>query len=243
MICTYFDRYLLTPKLCFGFVLTLDVTAELHSVSDPVRIGGVMRASQNFRQRPNVFISAKAATAIPIAHELVRDALVQASLDPTVRSIEFIPTVAAFGDIIALNAIVLRGDAGSKVLDIVETRPLRSIDDEGLVLLAFDHLGLTAHTITAADLRRQPKAANSSLVWSCRYTRVPASDRVRVLQALGEDGPMPLAGLSAEVRWSVDPVAGVLALACLDLVELDLASIPLGPETVVRRRTPEGDAR
>ena len=81
------------------------------------------------------------------------------------------------------------------------------------------------------------------MVWNCRYLRIQASDRVRVMQALNEDGPMPLIRLSAEVRWSIDPVAAVLAMACLDLVELDLTSIPLGPETVVRRRTAEGETR
>jgi hypothetical protein len=201
-----------------------------------------MRAS-NSKQRPNVFISAKAATAIPVAHQLVRDALIQAALDPEVRAIEFIPTVTAFEQIIALDAIVFRTADGRQVLDIPEARPLRSIDDEGLALLAADQLGLPALTITTADIRRQPRAANSSLVWNCRYLRIQASDRVRVMQALSEDGPMPLIRASAEVRWSIDPIAAVLGMACLDLVELDLASTPVGPETRVRRRMAEGETR
>lgn len=195
-----------------------------------------MRASQNFKPEKNVFIAAKAAVAIPWAHELVRDALVQAALDPAVRAIDFVPTVAAYGHVFALNAVVVRRDDGSRILDVVEARPLRGIDDEGLALLAADKLGLPALTLTAADIHRQPKAANSSLVWNCRYLRIQATDRVRVLQALTEDGPMTLASLSAEVRWSIDPVAAVLGMACLDLVELDLTSIPLAPETVVQRR-------
>jgi hypothetical protein len=202
-----------------------------------------MRNLQNFRQRPSLFTSAKTAAAIPVAHNLVRDALVQAALDPAIREIEFIPTVACHDKVVALAAIVFRGDAGSQVLDIPEVRPLRSVDDEGLALLAIDQLGLTALMMTAADIRRQPRAANSSLVWNCRHTRVQISDRVRVLQALSEDGPMPLARLSSEVRWGIDPVAAVLALACCDLVELDLTTIPVGPETAVRRRMGEGELR
>jgi hypothetical protein len=202
-----------------------------------------MRASQNAKPAKNVFIAAKAAAAVPWTHELVRCALIQASLDPAVRTIDFIPTVAAYGKIIELEAIVFRGDAGRQMLDIPELRRLRDIDDEGLALLASDQLRLTMLTLTAADLRREPRASNASLVWTCRHTGVRASDRVRALQTLSEDGPMPLSRLSAEVRWSADPVAAVLALACLDLVELDLTSIPLGPETVVRRRTAEGETR
>lgn len=200
-----------------------------------------MRASRH--SKPDVFIAAKTVAAVPVPHHLVGAALVQASLDPAVREIEFTQTVAAFGKVIELNAIVFRGDAGRQVLDIPELRPLRDIDDEGLALLVSDKLGFSPLTLTTADLRREPTASNCTLVWTCRHINVRASDRVRVLQALGEDGPMQLAPLSAELRWSNDPVAAVLAMACLDLVELDLMSIPLGPETVVRRRTAEGETR
>lgn len=202
-----------------------------------------MRASQNSKPAKNAFIAAKTVVAVPVVHDLVRCALIQASLDPSVRAIEFIPTAAAYGKIIELDAIVFRGDAGRQVLDIPEARPLRNIDDEGLALLASDQLGLSTLTLTAADLRRQPRASNSSMVWTCRHTPVRASDRVRALQALSEDGPMPLSRLSAELRWGADPVAAVLGMACLDLVELDLTSIHLGPETMVRRRVAEGEAR
>jgi len=43
-------------------------------------------------QRPDtqLFISSKTATAIPTRCSLVRDALIQATLDPMVRAIEFV---------------------------------------------------------------------------------------------------------------------------------------------------------
>jgi hypothetical protein len=46
----------------------------------------------NAAPRTDLFISSKTSTAIPARHALVRDALVQATLDPQVRSLEFIPT-------------------------------------------------------------------------------------------------------------------------------------------------------
>jgi len=202
-----------------------------------------MRASHKSNPPKNVFIAAKTLIAIPIVHDLVRVALVQASLDPAVRAIEFISTVAAYGKIVALNSIIFRHDAGRQVLDIPEARPLRAIDDEGLALLASDQLGLSTLTLTGDDLKRQPLASNTSTVWACRHTPIRANDRVRALQALSDDGPMQLGRLSAELRWSIDPVGAVLSLACLDLIELDLVSIPLGPETIVRRRVPEGENR
>jgi hypothetical protein len=202
-----------------------------------------MRASQKSKSPNNIFIAAKTLIAIPVVHDLVRVALVQASLDPGVRAIEFISTVAAYGKIVELDAIILRRDAGRQVLDIPEVRPLRHIDDEGLALLASDQLGLTTLTMTAADLRQQPLASNAEAVWACRYTPIRASDRVRALEVLRDDGPMHLGRLSAELRWSTDPVGALLSLACLDLIELDLTSIPLGPETTVRRRIAEGETR
>jgi hypothetical protein len=123
----------------------------------------------------------------------------------------------------------------------ISSRRVRS--GASTTLLAVDHLGLPPLTITAADLRREPRAANSSLVWGCRDRRIWISDRVRALEALTDEGPMQLARLSAELRWSADPVASVLAMACIDLVELDLTSAPLGPQTIVRRRITEGETR
>jgi hypothetical protein len=202
-----------------------------------------MRASQNAQQTKSVFFSAKTVAAIPIAHDLSRIALIHASVDPAVRSIEFIPSVEAYGAVINLEAIVFRGEAGGQVLDIPELRPLRDIDDEGLALLVSDELGLSPLTLTAADLGREPRASNSALVWRYKHLPVSAQDRVRMLQMLGDDGPMQLGQLSAELRWSHDPVGAVLSMACSDRVELDLMSGHLGPETIVRRRMPEGANR
>ena len=47
---------------------------------------------------------------------------------------------------------------------------------------------------------------------------------------------MTLGELLSRVRSDRDPASGVMALACLDLIELDLASAPLGPATIVRLR-------
>jgi hypothetical protein len=202
-----------------------------------------MYASQRSNKSPSVFVAAKATTPIPVRHELVRHALIQAALDPAVRAIEFIPTVAAYGSVIEIDAVVLRGDDGGQVLDVAETRPVRSLDDEALALLAIDQLGLQTKSLSALDIGRQPRAANCRLVWACRHCRVSAGDRVRVLQVLTEEGEMTLARAAAQCRFAVDAVAAVLALVCADLVEIDLATLPLGPETRVRRRLPEGDVR
>jgi hypothetical protein len=61
--------------------------------------------------------------------------------------------------------------------------------------------------------------------------------RMQILSVLQEDGPLQLGCLLQRVRAIQDPAPAVMALACSDLVELDLISRPLGPSTIVRSRS------
>jgi hypothetical protein len=189
------------------------------------------------------FTSAKTAAPIRFEARVVHKALVQLSLNPTVGALEFIPSAEVSGTHVLLNAIVVCQPDGRRLLDVVEARRLRDLDDEALSLLAIERLGLEPLTITPAELRRQPYASNCCLVWNCRNLRVHASDRVRILHAVAEDGPMTLGRIASEARWTTDAVGAVLSMACQDLVEIDLEATPLGPETIVRRRTAEGETR
>jgi hypothetical protein len=183
-----------------------------------------------------LFVSAKTSTAIPARCALVRDALVQASLDPAVRSIDFIASARVGATPVDLNATVIHRDDGRFYLDVVPVRPLRDVEDEGLALIALAELGLKPLVLTAADIKREPRFANSNLVWNYRMHPVGISMRMRVLQILADDGPMPLSRLLSAVWSDRDPSPAVMALACSDLIELDLVSRPLGPQTIVRAR-------
>jgi hypothetical protein len=55
-----------------------------------------------------------------------------------------------------------------------------------------------------------------------------------ILQMLLDEGPMPLGELLKSIRSERDPAPAVMALACSDLVYLDLVSQPLSPTTIVR---------
>jgi hypothetical protein len=183
-----------------------------------------------------LFVSAKTSVAIPAACSLVRDALIQATLDPQVRSIEFRAQARLAATQIALDAIVIVRDDGRFYLDVVPARPIRDLETEGMALIALAELGLMPITLTAADIRREPRFANSRLVWSYRLHPVGISMRMRVLQTLADDGPMSLSRLLFTVRSDRDPNPAILALACSDLIELDLVSRPLGPDTIARAR-------
>jgi hypothetical protein len=196
-----------------------------------------MHVSRAGQINGTLFVSAKTSTAIPARCALVRDALVQASLDPATRSIDFIAQARVGATPVDLNVVVIHRDDGRFYLDVVAARPLRDVENEGLALIALQNLGLTAITLTAADVKREPRFANSNLVWSYREHPVGIGLRMRVLQILADDGPMTLSRLLPAVWSDRDPSAAVMSLACADLIELDLVSRPLGPQTIVRCRS------
>ena len=184
----------------------------------------------------HLFVSAKTSTAIPARHSVVRDALIQGSLDQAVRSIDYVASARVAAAQVRLDAIVFVRDDGRYVLDIVEIRPLRDIDTEGLAQIALRDLGLTPLTISRAEILREPRYSNAKLVWNHRLYPVGISLRMQILGILGEEGPMALGRLLAAIRTDRDAGAAVMALACSDLVELDLVSGPLGPATIARCR-------
>jgi hypothetical protein len=61
--------------------------------------------------------------------------------------------------------------------------------------------------------------------------------RMRVLQALIDDGPLPLGRLLKAVNSDREPTAAVMSMCCSDLLEIDLTSGPLGPLSAVRIRS------
>jgi hypothetical protein len=194
----------------------------------------VSRAAQGAAGR--LFISAKTCVAIPASCSLVRDALIEATLDPQVRSIDFLAKARVDATQVDLGATIIVRDDGRFVLDVVPARPVRDVEQEGLALIACSQLGLRQLTLTAADIKREPRYANSRLVWSYRLAPVGISMRMAVLQILADDGPMSLSRLLSAIRSDRDPNPAILALACSDLIELDLVSRPLGPLTIARVR-------
>ncbi|WP_409192012.1 hypothetical protein [Bradyrhizobium sp. RDM4] len=186
---------------------------------------------------PHLFSSAKAASPIPARHPALREAVVQASLDPAVRSLAHIATAHAGTAQVEVDAVVLQHDGGSFYLDVVPARRVRDLDDEGLVQIALRDLGLQQLVVTTEDLRAEPRRSNVRLVWSYKDLAVAVPLRVRILKTLADDGPMELGRLLETIRSDRDPSTAVMSLACSDLLELDLTSGPLGPSTLVRSRT------
>ncbi|WP_339039257.1 hypothetical protein WHZ78_15610 [Bradyrhizobium symbiodeficiens] len=186
---------------------------------------------------PNLFSSAKTAAPVPARHPALREVLVVASLDATVRAISHVATANAGSAQVDVDAVIIGKDDGRFVLDVVPARRVRHLDEEGLVQIALRQLGLRQFVVTAEDLAAEPRRSNCRAVWSYKDRPVPAAARIGILKIVADEGPIELGRLLELIRSDRDPSAAVLALACSDLVELDLASTPLGPMTVVRSRT------
>jgi hypothetical protein len=182
----------------------------------------------------DLFVSAKAATAIPARHPALRDALIQASLDPPVRSIAYIASTAVASEQVELDRVVIQRDEGRFLLDVVPARSIRDVEAKGLGQIGLTDLGLRRIILTAEEIRREPRYTNTRLVWSYRESPVPVGLRMLILQMLLDEGPMPLGELLKSIRSEHDPAPAVMALACADLLHLDLVSRPLSPTTIAR---------
>jgi len=182
----------------------------------------------------DLFVSAKTATAIPARHPALRDALIQASLDPQVRSIAYVASTSVASEQVKLDVVVIQRDEGRFLLDVVPARRVRDVEENGLGRMALTELGLKQIILTSEEIRHEPRYTNARLVWSYREISVPVGLRMHILQMLLDEGPMPLGELLKSIRSEHDPAPAVMALACADLLHLDLVSRPLSPTTIVR---------
>jgi hypothetical protein len=187
--------------------------------------------------RSGLFVSQKSSKlAIPVRHHLLRDALAQAALDAAVRSIEYVGSVRTASTTVKVDAIAIESDDGRRYLDVIEARPRRSMAQQLIVAQILCELGLRPWVLEEADILSEPRCTNVRTVWAHVDHPVAFGLRMQVLGALTDDGTMPLAELLSRLRCDRDPAPGVMALACLNLIELDLTSAPLGPATIVRLR-------
>jgi hypothetical protein len=193
-----------------------------------------MHPYQKSKAPNRFFMSAKTTRAVPVRDALFEEALVQASLDPTVRAIEPLPR-SPLSPLRREEAVVVVRVDGRFVL-VVEAATTRSADAIIPPEFRTDSPQLPKMVLTEAYLRSEPRCSNNRLVWSYRRRRVSAGLRFQIIQTLREDGPITLAELTSVVRILGNSCAPVLALACADLVELDLEAVPLGSATVARCR-------
>jgi hypothetical protein len=84
----------------------------------------------------------------------------------------------------------------------------------------------------AQNVHREPLFSNACAIWSHASHHVSLLDRLELTVAL-EEGPQSILELEDRTRLTCDVTAAVCALACADLVRLNIHDAPLGPRTVV----------
>jgi hypothetical protein len=200
-----------------------------------------MRITQ-FRNRPQasssrIIASPKCETAIHARNVLLRDAIIQASLDPAVYKIELVPLPVPDPSL-ALKALVVDRDGQRLILDHrpAEAKEPRTIDDEGALLVALDDLGLQLVELDPREIRKEPRFTNCREVWRHHRYAVPIRDRLEIMQVMAEDGPQRIRELESRVSPTINLIASVCSLACSNILELELNQSPLGPRTIVRER-------
>lgn len=181
---------------------------------------------------PSLFVSAKCA-GVKAESPSLRRALVWASLDADVRSIQVENITRTPGPRARTEFVVLDYGGTLHVLDVVSARTpldcaMRQRDEADWRAFGFRLL-----TIDADDLARGTRFETACEIWMHRRASVPASVRIQALQVLDHDGTVTLDELLRRLRADSDPLPAVLAMACRNELTLDLGSL-LGPETMVR---------
>jgi len=195
-----------------------------------------MRQAATSTMQSKLFNCAKCSS--PIAHVggLVHDALIQTALDPTIQTIK--RWERANSSPPQLNDEIIIEMTGARFhLDIeVPSRHRTSAEAIELECTLRRH-EIFSLRVTGADITREPGFSNARLVWSARNALIAPDIQLRALRTLTK-GPMSLEALCTMLTGVPNPMAIILALACRDLVELDLFSAALSPHTFVRiRRT------
>jgi hypothetical protein len=192
-----------------------------------------MRPTQ-FRHRAatTFFVSSKCQIAIPIHHALLRYALQQAALEPSVHAIHYQAGPLIECPRLSLHGVVLDRADGRFLLRTYEARPERSDDEEARLRYALKRYGLQMLERDGNDIRREPLFSNARVVWEYARYNVSLADRLGIAVAL-EDGPQSILELEERARPVCDIFAAVCALACEESVRLDIDHAPLGLRTIV----------
>lgn len=168
------------------------------------------------------FMGAKTHGAAVPAAGIMRDVLIQASLDPTVAAIGHIGSIELDGRRHWIDAHTVTRDDGTIRMLAVLSGPEETND-----LAAFaGPLGSTVETLLVDEIVAQPRLSAAREIWSHRHVRVPTLTRSAIIQILRDDGPMTMDSLCRCVPGSRDPEAIVMSLLCATDIELVEA---LGP--------------
>ncbi|MFG3593055.1 hypothetical protein [Bradyrhizobium sp. RDI18] len=169
----------------------------------------------------------------------LRNLGIQLSLDPSVRSISFVESLALNGSEVPVRMIVADRDDGRVAYDIIDKRPHRDIDAEGLLLIALQHYGIRLVEIDSSVIDAEPRAANCRRIWRYRHYAVSEPVLEKVVSALPGRRRLAIRALGAMVGLR-DPMPTACALICRGIIEANISK-PLSPNSLVTRAVGQVD--
>jgi hypothetical protein len=179
---------------------------------------------------PGAVRSPKTISEIPSRTANFNKLAVQLSLDPTVRSLEYVESLWTQDCSVRIEMLVaLRGDR-RVAFDIVDERPIRDLDAEGLLLIALQQNRIDLVEIDRKGINIEPKASNCLRIWNSRR-RIDDGLRAAIEAALNENGSLSIRELGGRARLE-DPLAVVRALIRDGMLQADL-SLKLDADSLV----------
>ncbi len=136
---------------------------------------------------------------------------IQLSLDPSVTWLEYVESLLFAECTVMVEMLVADNDEGRVAFDIVDERPVRDIDAEGLLLLALEHHQIRIVEIDSASINDEPRANNSLRIWRHRGLPVEKGLVAKIDRALAGQQSVSIQSLGTLVGLS-DPLAIASAL-------------------------------
>ena len=159
---------------------------------------------------------------------------IQLSLDSTVTWLEYVESLPFAECNVTVEMLVADCAEGRVAFDIVDARPYRDIDAEGLLLLALDHYQIRIAQMDSTTINDEPRASNSLRIWRHRDRQVEKGLVGKIDRALAGQRSVSIRSLGTLVGLS-EPLAAASALICRRVLDTDL-SIKFGLNSLVARR-------
>jgi len=158
---------------------------------------------------------------------------IQLALDPSVRSFQFVSSLALTDQAVPVQMLVADTNGGRVAFDIVDDRPERDLDEDGLLLIALQRHKIGLVEIDSATIGSDPRGSNCRNIWRHRDRRVNTHLIAAVERALDERSELTIRDLG-DVVGLRHPMPTVCALICQRRLETDLDQ-HLTLRSVVRR--------
>jgi hypothetical protein len=198
----------------------------------------VARASirRSLATDPDQARSRRATAKIPKRSPNFNRLVIQLWLDPATTWLEYVESLPLpEGNVdVMVEMLVADRDEGRVAFDLVDERPARDLDTEGLLLLALQHHEIRLAEMDSSSINAEPRASNSLRIWRHRDHRVKQALVPAIDRALAGQQSIPIRTLGTLAKFS-EPIKTVSALICQGMLDTDL-SVRFGPNSFVARR-------